>query len=93
VPLIFAPNAFSPNGDGDNDDYRVSVVGFREFQLSIFNRWGDRVFYTEDPSEGWNGQKYNTGQEQPVGVYTFAVFMRDLNDGVAEERGQITLIR
>ena len=93
VPLIFAPNAFSPNGDGDNDEYRISVVGYQEFKLSIFNRWGDRVFYSEDPSESWNGQKYNTGQEQPVGVYTFAVYMRDLNNMVAEERGSITLIR
>ena len=93
VPLIFAPNAFSPNGDGDNDIYLPSIVGSREYEIYIYSRWGEVVFHTEDPREGWNGQLNNNGEAMPVGVYTFAIYVRDLNDQFAEEKGYITLIR
>ena len=93
VPLIFAPNAFSPNGDGDNDIYKPSVVGSRDYELYIYSRWGEVVFYTQDPNQGWNGQLNNSGEALPVGVYTFAIYVRDLNDEFAEKKGYITLIR
>jgi len=93
VPLIFAPNAFTPNGDGSNDIYIPSVVGAKEYSLQIFNRWGDAVFITENPSEGWNGLRMNKGDVCQDGVYTFVIYMRDINDEVAEKRGYITLIR
>jgi gliding motility-associated-like protein len=92
-PLIFAPTAFTPNGDGDNDIYKPSVVGASEYKFFIYSRWGDVVFQTEDPSEGWNGLKFNSGSMLPEGVYTFTIFMRDLNNRVAEKKGYITLMR
>jgi gliding motility-associated-like protein len=93
VPLIFAPNAFTPNGDGTNDIFLPRVVGAKEYSFQIFNRWGDAVFITENPSIGWNGQRMNTGDECQEGVYTFVIYMRDANDEVAEKRGYITLIK
>jgi gliding motility-associated-like protein len=92
-PLIFAPNAFSPNSDGDNDIYKPSVVGSKEYHFYIYSRWGDVVFQTENPNEGWNGQKFNTGSMLPQGVYTYTIFMRDINNRVAEKKGYITLLR
>jgi gliding motility-associated-like protein len=92
-PLIFAPNAFTPNNDGDNDIYKPSIVGSKEYKFFIYSRWGDVVFQTEDPNEGWNGLKFNTGSMLPEGVYTYSIFMRDLNNRVAEKKGYITLMR
>ena len=69
------PNAFSPNADGLNDEYRgVGImIGAENFNLGIWNRWGQQVFSTTDPTEGWNGRIYNTGDQAPVGVYVVKV--------------------
>lgn len=93
VPLIFAPNAFTPNGDGTNDIYLPRVTGAKEYSLQIFNRWGDAVFITDDPDLGWNGLKFNTGEVCQDGVYTFVIFVRDINEELGEKRGHITLVR
>lgn len=53
---VFVPNAFSPNGDGLNDVFRViarKLIQVQEFR--IFNRWGQELFYTKDINQGWNG--------------------------------------
>ena len=54
---IFLPKAFTPNGDGLNDDFAISnpyaIVDFVSFE--IFDRWGGRMFYTQNAYEGWNG--------------------------------------
>ncbi|HRF37954.1 MAG TPA: gliding motility-associated C-terminal domain-containing protein, partial [Saprospiraceae bacterium] len=65
------PNAFTPNADGLNDTYKgVGIMeGARAFNMSIWNRWGEMVFETDSPNEGWNGRKFNTGQDSPPGVY------------------------
>ncbi len=71
---IAFPSAFTPNGDGVND--LIGVVGtlkyYKDFSLSIFNRWGDRVFFTEDIYAGWDGV-FN-GQKQDIGTYFYMVF-------------------
>ena len=70
---IWFPNAFSPNGDGLNDIIRVrgTLFAFDHFALSIFNRWGARVFYTENIYEGWDG-KVNNNMED-IGTYFYMI--------------------
>ncbi len=56
--LFYVPNAFSPNGDGINDEFRVYPADDAEllkFELWVFDRWGDLLFTTTDPAAGWNG--------------------------------------
>jgi len=57
---IFLPNAFTPNGDGLNDIFlpqiRCSTLELINYSLSLYNRWGEKVFYTTDKSKGWNGK-------------------------------------
>ncbi len=71
INTYFLPNAFSPNDDGLNDAYtgRGVLKGMRAFSLNIWNRWGELVFETEDPTQAWNGEYKNEGVPAPKGVY------------------------
>ncbi len=69
------PNAFTPNGDGLNDEYKGTGImeGAQNFSMTIWNRWGEMIFETNNPNQGWNGKKFNTGQDAPAGVYVVLV--------------------
>ncbi|MCB9182624.1 MAG: gliding motility-associated C-terminal domain-containing protein [Flavobacteriales bacterium] len=71
VPSIFSPNAFTPNGDGLNDKYfpRVLNTVSEDHLFQVFNRWGELIFSTTDPGEGWDGTVH--GQTAPQGVYVW----------------------
>ncbi|MBS1606962.1 MAG: gliding motility-associated C-terminal domain-containing protein, partial [Bacteroidetes bacterium] len=90
---IFVPNAFSPNGDGHNDVLHARPVGIREFKyFAVFNRWGQRVFYTADPAVGWNGSMGG----QIVSVTTPFVWMAagiDYRGSLVERKGTVILVR
>lgn len=61
------PNAFTPNGDGLNDIYKINVDEYKSFKLLIYNRWGELIFTSNDPLIGWDGSYKN---KQPLsGVY------------------------
>ncbi len=73
---LYFPTAFSPNGDDINDLF-VPLGNTEDvslFQFSIFNRWGQMIFETDNPFEGWDG-KYS-GNTSPMGVYTYKVTYR-----------------
>jgi gliding motility-associated-like protein len=71
-------NVFTPNNDGYNDNYFVDIEGYSEFLLHIYNRWGDEIFYSEDPKKGWNGKFKNSGNDLPEGTYFYTVKYRML---------------
>lgn len=88
--LLRAPTAFSPNGDGQNDEFTVGSGVFDGFQLTIFNKWGNLVFQSKDINRAWNGD-YN-GQPAPNGTYTYKVlYMR--NGQSVFSTGTVTIIR
>ena len=89
---ILIPNAFTPNGDGKNEVFKlINVTRAQLIEFKIFNRWGTVMFNTVDPEEGWDGRYRN--QEQPVGVYGYGIRIK-YNDGIIETyRGTVTLIR
>jgi len=91
----YLPNAFTPNGDGNNDEFfgRGILDGIRQFEFSIWSRWGERVFYTNDPTKGWNGRKDNAGAMSPNGVYTVLVKYIGPRGEPVELKGFATLIR
>ena len=49
------PNVFTPNGDGQNDEFRVAYRSLREFHIWVYNRWGKLVYESTDPAKGWDG--------------------------------------
>lgn len=91
-PRFFVPNAFTPNGDGHNDQFRVKGIFIDQLQLTIFNRWGTIVYQTSSVEESWDGTTQSGGHAQE-GVYMFVLEVTGF-DGINLERsGSITLIR
>jgi gliding motility-associated-like protein len=91
---IYVPNAFSPNGDGVNDVFRVVADGLSivNCQLSIFDRWGSEVFSGEGVSSGWDGKK--AGKDCPGGVYVYKIVIEvDGVTGNQERVGTVMLVR
>lgn len=93
--FIFMANVFTPGkADGKNDTYRVPIQGQDVFELKIFNRWGERVFYTEDPKIQWDGTVNNKGPECPEGTYFYQLKYRFKGkEKVSVASGSINLIR
>ncbi|MEI6312066.1 MAG: PKD domain-containing protein [Bacteroidota bacterium] len=88
---IGVPNAFTPNGDGINDEVRVEGKGIVELTFMIFNRWGEKVFESRDQQVGWNG--IYKGQMQEMDVYAYTVKARFLDDTRKTLTGNITLLK
>jgi len=95
LATLFMPNAFTPNNDGSNDLFRGKgfFEAISDFRLNIFNRWGQIVFSTEDPYEGWNGQYENSGALSPLGVYVYKASYIDPRGEEKTVKGHVTLIR
>ena len=89
------PNSFSPNGDGRNDYFlprEILSSGLTEFDMKVFNRWGELIFETKTlDGRGWDG-RYG-GKEQPVGVYVYLIEARWANGFKNNFQGNVTLMR
>ena len=90
-PFIFIPNAFTPNGDGENDMLFVRGSIIQEMQLIIYDRWGDNIFETSDLATGWDRTK--NGTQQHSGVFGYYSYVKCLDSNDFFEKGNITLIR
>ncbi|MGD1847718.1 MAG: gliding motility-associated C-terminal domain-containing protein [Salibacteraceae bacterium] len=88
---VYLPNAFSPNGDDLNDVFVPLGRGLAEYHFQVFNRWGELVFESRNPEEGWNGQFLN--QEAPVGVYVWVLTYKGRRAATVRQRGHLTLVR
>ncbi|WP_143307917.1 gliding motility-associated C-terminal domain-containing protein [Chitinophaga vietnamensis] len=89
---VYFPNAFTPNGDGRNDIFRpIFRCPMNQYTLSIYNRWGNRLFFTTDPQFAWTG----TYQGRPVDIGTY-VWILDYTDGNTNQRvhktGMVTVL-
>lgn len=91
---IFIPNAFTPNGDGANDTWKIfgNLPGIKQIEVMVFNRIGEKVFQSNDINFEWDG--YFKGVASPNGVYTYtAKFVWLNNHSDNDYRGTITLLR
>lgn len=90
MPFYFnVPNAFTPNGDDLNDVFRPVATGdlIRQFSMVIYNHWGQLIFETSNPAEGWDGK------DAPVGVYSWVISYSDYMGKLFKMKGGVTLIR
>ncbi|MFT3911288.1 MAG: gliding motility-associated C-terminal domain-containing protein [Ferruginibacter sp.] len=91
-PAYHIPNAFSPNGDGLNDIFRVIPAGIaRTDWFRIFNRFGELVFDTNQWLKGWDGTF--KGKKQPVGNYVWILKGVDKNNRIVEMKGTVMLVQ
>jgi len=92
---IYLANVFTPgNIDGLNDTYKVPIYGYQDFDLRIFNRWGEILFHTDDPYMEWNGKVNNSGAILPTATYFYQVQFKDKCDQKMRMiSGSINLIR
>jgi gliding motility-associated-like protein len=92
---LFIPNAFTPDGNGLNDQYLILGQHITDFEIHIFNRWGSEVFHSNDMNQGWNGTFQ--GQPAPEGLYSWVLWYRDDYQLFQTDRkviyGHVTLIR
>ncbi len=86
------PNAFSPNNDGINDCFGIKYWGVvKYFDFSIYNRWGERLFYTKNPNSCWDGMY--RGKRQDNGVYIYVISASTTCDNNVFRKGTFTLIQ
>ncbi len=90
-PLLDVPNAFTPGRFGRNSTIRIEGFGIDKMAWKIYNRWGQKVFETNDRRVGWDGTK--NGQLLPMDVYTYTLDVQFTDGKTLRKTGDITLIR
>jgi gliding motility-associated-like protein len=89
---LFVPSAFSPNGDGKNDIFRVSNITFQKLQeFRVFNRWGQEIYSTTDSKKGWDGTW--KGVPQDMGTYQYLIRVAYPDGYIETYKGDVTLVR
>ena len=85
------PNINTPNLDGKNELFYLVVSQYREFELQIFDRWGELIYESVITSEGWVGAFI--GSVMPIDVYVYRLKIRSINNIRIHRGGSINLIR
>lgn len=92
--LIWVPNTFTPNSNGNNDVFTPVFSGIsyvKDYKMMIFDRWGMLLFTTTDPYQGWNGQYKNNPVQ--MDTYVYKIFVEDLNGNTHYFIGGVNLIK
>lgn len=90
---LFTPNAFSPNGDGINDTFQFLGYGEKEIDLTIFNRWGEQLYWTDSMAKPWDGTFNGTEVTNDVYVYVLKYTGMCTGQEEFEHTGHITVVR
>ena len=80
---LLVPNVFTPNGDGQNDEFRVLYRSLRDYHIWVYNRWGKLVYESTDPSKGWDG---NIGS-RPAAEGAYYYVIRAIGTDAAKDAG------
>ncbi len=92
LKALFMPSAFTPNADGKNDFFKPSMFGnIKQYQLYVYNKWGQIVFTATDPAKGWDG-KFK-GQVQNGNTFVWACTYQLEGTSLQTETGTVILIR
>lgn len=90
---FFMPSAFSPNQDNKNNIFKPKGSYFldKTFTFQIFSKWGELIYESTDPYDGWDGTY--KGEESPVGVYIWVISLRDMFNDKELYKGTVMLVR
>ena len=90
-PIIYVPNAFTPDNNNFNNEFKAVTSNIVEFEMTIYNRWGEIVFKTYDTEGAWDG--YYGGKLAQDGLYVWQIHYTDLNGQRELLVGHVSLLR
>jgi gliding motility-associated-like protein len=91
--MFFIPNAFTPDGDGVNDTFTGQGIFIKTFKMSIFDRWGNLIYQTDDINKPWDGKANHGTEIAEQDVYVYVVTILDYKNRKHNYRGIVTLVR
>jgi gliding motility-associated-like protein len=91
VFTLYIPNSFTPNNDGKNDEFYAIGLGITDFVISIYDRWGNQVFYADEINKPWNGMI----NDQPAkeDTYFYIANAKDIFRKAHSINGQVSVVR
>ncbi|MGQ0828904.1 MAG: PKD domain-containing protein [Bacteroidota bacterium] len=89
---LYIPNAFTPDGNGTNDNFTAKGQEIIEFHMMIFNRWGELIYQTGDMSKGWDGTIKDGNELVQTGVYVYKIEVRDFTQKYHSYTGHVSLL-
>lgn len=94
IEQLIIPNVFTPDGDGVNDYFEIKRLGtFTKVNLKIYNRWGNLIWYTNNPDEHWDGKEIDNGKEAPSGTYFYVYSAVTATNADLKSSGSVTIYR
>ena len=89
--ILHVPNSFTPNGDGINDIFYAYGANIIMFEMMIFDRWGEKLFFTDNLDEGWDGTY--KGDLAKTETYVWKIKYKDVLGNPGDLIGTVTLLR
>ncbi len=90
---FFIPNAFTPNGDGINDDFNGKGIGITKYEMMIFDRWGNMIFFTDSLYKNWDGRANHGSDVAQQDVYVWKVKLTDVFEKKHNYIGTVTIVK
>ena len=91
--VFYIPNAFSPDGDGVNDTFNGKGIFITEYQMKIFDRWGNAIFTSNDINTPWDGKVNDNSEPAQTDTYVYSIKLVDSKDRPHSYKGIVTLVR
>ena len=91
--LFFIPNAFTPDGDGINDSFSGKGIFIRKYEMMIFDRWGNTIFFSDNIDKVWDGTSNHGTEIAQRDVYIYSFKITDYNQRKHSYKGIVTLVR
>ena len=91
--VFYIPNSFSPNEDGTNELFTGVGIGITKYEMWLYDRWGEQIYFTDDIKKGWNGKVQGKDLDCKQDVYVWKVQLKDVFDKKHSYVGHVTLLR
>jgi gliding motility-associated-like protein len=91
--VFYIPSSFSPNDDGINDFFSGKGIFIKQYEMTIFDRWGNLIFYTDDINKPWDGKANHGAEVAQQDIYVYSIKLTDYKNGKHNYRGIVTLVK
>jgi gliding motility-associated-like protein len=91
--IFYIPNSFTPNDDGINDTFTGQGIFIKDFEMSIYDRWGNLIFYSNDINKPWDGRANHGNELAQRDVYVYAIKVTDFKMVKHNYKGKVILVR